>query len=155
VLDPDEFDKLVVRYPTVLMYSLGGVARLDYFAYCNGGRKPSSREAQRLLMMPLTAMESWGDHSAIATNMHSLLSTGTMGKAGRPRRNDEIKKRTENRQHNLLLSYHQWISAEVFTIATETKSDLKLSQLEKWYGVQSSNKSNALPQVVNDACLVI
>jgi hypothetical protein len=157
VLDPDEFDKLVVRYPTVLMYSLGGVARLDYFAYRNGGRKPNSREAKRLLMMPLIAMESWGDHNAIHTNMHSLLSTGTMGRAGRPRRDDESKKKTANLQHYYLLSYRQWISAEVFTMATETKSDSKLLQLEKWYGMQSSNKStgSALSQVVKDACLVM
>lgn len=153
VQDPEEFDNLLFRYPTLLMYSLGSVARLEYFAYRNDGRKPDSREARKLLMMPLAEIEAWGDRESLS-KMSSLLSTGKCGTVGRPRsavatKLEVISNRIDD---NHLLSYYNWIVAEVSELKLDTQIDFTLRQMEKDYGTLSCSQM-ATASINYDACL--
>lgn len=83
VEDAAPFNALLFRYPTLLMYSFGAAARLEYFCYVNE-RKPDASEARQLLMLPRKAVEAWGDHDGCVSDSTPAILGGIVTKRGRP-----------------------------------------------------------------------
>lgn len=61
VEDAEAFDLMVLKYPTLLMYSFGAAARLDYFSNCLEGKRPSATEARQLIMLSKASLDHWGE----------------------------------------------------------------------------------------------
>ena len=96
VNDAESFTSLLARYPTLLMYSLGAAARLEYFAYRNR-RKPDASEARQLLMLSKKAVEAWGKHSGCLFDSTPAILDGIVSRRGRPRNGESALEASKRR----------------------------------------------------------
>lgn len=120
--DESSFTALLTRYPSLLMYSLGAAARLEYFHYRNK-RKPDAYEARQLLMLSKTAVETWGEErgNCLFDSTPALLG-GTISRRGRPHTGEsaiEASRRRESRR------------AEQSWCAPNQLEELKVCELRK------------------------
>lgn len=98
VADPVAFAAALAKYPTLLMYSYGASARLEYFSYCNQGFKPDVAQARQLLMMSKKSLQFWGkvDRTSNLAEV-PILRRGFL--LGDKQRNDEKLKIAIERQN--------------------------------------------------------
>jgi len=95
--DESSFTALLAKYPTLLMYSVGAAARLEYFAYKNT-RLPDASEARQLLMLSKNTVETWGEEDAgcLFDSTPAILG-GTISRRGRPREGESALDATRRR----------------------------------------------------------
>jgi hypothetical protein len=144
VEDSAKFHQLLCRYPSLLLYSRGASARLEYYTHVNG-RKPDSTDARQLLMTSKKVVETWGQD--LAANKPSFLS-GSISKRGRPRRGETVKEAASRRwRRNKIsdsssqpaLSYRQWLESSLVGDLSDVQLCVaELGNLERQFGVVAS-----------------
>jgi len=124
-------DGVLARYPTLLMYSFGACARLEYYRFWNGDAC-DALEARKLIMLSKQKLERWGeeekppedsfsDDTEDSPDLPLFLRLGGNLNLGRPRvgeSSDEMKRRNsrseENRarvEYETLCSYKVYLAA--------------------------------------------
>ena len=104
-------------------------------------------------MLPLAMIEYWGDHARLPAKIPSILLRGTIGSAGRPKRQNDAKMETivdSNKQN--VLSYPQWIGAAVSLMMQAPVLDSNLRQVEERYG-SLTTRDFVSTVVTHDVCL--
>lgn len=139
VQDRSEFHALLCRYPSLLLYSRGAAARLDYYAHVNG-RRPDAIDARQLLMTPKKVVETWGADPTCCSGIRKpSILTGAVSKRGRPRLGETVKEAARRRGSKTLqqrprLSYRQWLeSTLVGEVTDEDICVAELGRLEKQF----------------------
>eukprot|EP00592_Proboscia_alata_P004141 CAMPEP_0194368200 /NCGR_PEP_ID=MMETSP0174-20130528/16443_1 /TAXON_ID=216777 /ORGANISM="Proboscia alata, Strain PI-D3" /LENGTH=932 /DNA_ID=CAMNT_0039144457 /DNA_START=328 /DNA_END=3126 /DNA_ORIENTATION=+ len=109
VSDITSFDYFLSRYPSILLYSFGSCARLEYYSYCHSrfgsyNVKPDVSETRTLIMLSKKKIEVWaGDEDPF--RITSVFGGG--------RKSQKMKQSLPIEKHRKVMSYKGWIASKL------------------------------------------
>jgi len=108
------FATALAKYPTLLMYSYGASARLEYFSTIHLGYNPDVAESRQLLMMSKQSLEDWGVvDTTSGRNVPTILRRGVPYE-GQQRVEEKFKAAMDAKSSKLIYPRHTALDSNTF-----------------------------------------